>query len=422
MKIEVKQLEKLVRELEVELPREQVSSEMDKQFASLQKNVTLKGFRKGKAPLTMIRGLYGDEVKAAVADELIKSTFQQAMKDNSLRPASQPTVTDLKFHDDGRLSYRAKLEVLPEVEQVDYDGLEVAEYPVEAKDDEVDEIVQLYRRRYSEVRPLERAIEAPDTVTIDLKKVEDPKLVLQETEFSDQVIDLANEQAMPEFKDALVGLKKGDETDIEITYPEDYSDRRLAGAYIKYHVTVKSVGERILPEFDDALAKRTGDAETALELKMKIRTQLEQRAREDERRRQRQEVILKLCEKNAVDVPEALMDDYLDAAVKDYRENYPEVEEKTVREGYRERAVTSIRWNLLLKRLAEQESIEVSKDDTENWINGFARSNNLTPEQAKQALNRSGRVENVRDHILEEKALDFLMSKARLVSKQKVEE
>lgn len=415
MKIEVKTKEGLERELNVQIPAETVKSEMDKKLTELRKTVTLKGFRKGKAPMEMIRAHYSDQVKGDVIDELFRQSLMTAVEENKLRIAGRPTVTDLDLGDDGSMAYTANLEVFPEVERVGFEGIELPRIDIAVEDKEVDDIVEAYRKQFSESRVVERAAADGDVILADLVKTADPKNALEVDKFPDSKIDLGNPATIKEFKEQLPGLKAGDEKEIVVVYDEDYSDEHFAGAHITYKVVVKEVTERILPEFDDALAKRTGMAETALELKLKVRQRLLEEKESSQKRGQKRVLVDQVCAKNQVPIPEGVVAEYLDNMVKDFKERGEDHDEKEIRERFRPIGVKSMRWDLLWRKLVEQEKIEVLPEDTEKWITGFAAYNGVTPEQATESLRKAGKIAELRDSILEDKELDFLMGKVTFV-------
>jgi trigger factor len=416
LKIDLKEKEGLVREVTIEVPADTVKSEIDKQLAEVRRKVTLKGFRKGKAPMDRIKSLYGNEAMATAADELIKNTYPEAIKEKVIRAAAPPMVTDLKFNDDGSMLYTARVEVMPEIDKVEYNGLELVRTEFEVEDREVDEVVHYYRMRFSDVRKVEREAQDKDVVTVDLKKLYDPKLIMKDDSFNDMDIDLGRETTIREFREQIPGMKAGDEKEIEVQYAEDYPDEHFAGATIKYLVKVKEVKERVLPEFDDALAKQSGQGETALELKLKIRDDIKREKENQQRKQHKNEIIRQLCRKNEIPIPEVWVEDYLKGVAEDYKKHYPHSDEKKVRESYRETGIDAMRWNLLMYQLSKQENIEVLPSDTENWIKGFAESNGVTVEQAREHLNRSGKTDQIKEAILEDKVLTFLIDKAEMLN------
>jgi trigger factor len=412
VKVEVKQGEGLKREISIELPAERVQTAIEQKFAEVQQSVTLKGFRKGHAPMNMVKSMYADEVKADVIDDLIKVSYPEALKEKTLNVASRPTLTNLNFTDDGGLVFTATVEVFPEVEKVLYDGFEVPNPEVEVKDEEVNDVIEYLRKRLATVRVVEREARDGDIVTCDLKKLLDPKLALQTDDFPNSEVDLGNKLTVKEFKENIPGMKAGDQKEIDVVYPDDYSDKVFAGAQIKYLCTVKLVKEQIMPEVDDAFAKSTGSGETVLELRIKVREDLKRQHTDMLHQNQKRELIRQVCEKNPIPIPEGMVEEYLKDVVEDFKKNYENVDEADVRATYHQVGVDSMRWDILWHKLAEQENVEVLPQDTENWLNGFAARNNITVDQAREMLNKSGRVSNLRDSLLEEKVLEFLLGKA----------
>ena len=416
MKVEVKEIKELVRELSIEIPADTVNGELEKAFTDMRQKATIKGFRKGKAPMNLIKARYGDDIKVDVADQLIRSSYPKAIEEKQLKVASRPTLTDFNFDDDGTFRYIATVEVMPHINTVDFDNLQITTYDIQIRDEDVDALTQTIRRMFADYRTVDREVRDDDLVVVDLKKVHDPALALKTDLMTDVEIDLARAFTLKEFKEQLPGMKVGDEKEIEVVYDDNYPDSSFAGACIRYNCKVKSVKEQILPEFNDAFAKRTGKAETALELRMKLREDLERQQTDELRKVHKGQVIRQMCEKTPIQIPESMVNEYLDAIVEEEKERDPDVDENWIRSDAREVAVNTLRWNMLYHYLAEQEKIEVSPSETEQVIKGLADDYNMTLEQAMQALKQSGKIASISDTLLEEKVLDFLVSKAKVVS------
>ena len=418
MKVEVTEVEELVRDLSVEIEPDIVNEKIDTKLNEVRRQAELKGFRKGKAPMDVIRTKFGNEIKADVVDDLIKSTYTEAVREKELRPASNPEIRDLDLTDEGTLKYTARIEVLPKVEKVDFEGLEITGVDLEVTDEEMDRAEQQIRKAYAEQRPVEREVRENDIVVADLKKIYDPSKTVEEDEFPEAYIDLANPVTVREFREQLPGLKKGDTKKVEVKYEDDYPDAQFAGAEIHYEVTVKDVREELLPEVDDALAKSTGQAETALELKMLIREDLKKQKEQELRRLQKNEIVGQLCDKNPVPMPNGLVNEYLDAMVEDVKSKDPDVDEAQFRSQYHGVATRTLQWNMLYGHIAQQENIQVTREDTDKVIKRFAENYRLTEQQAAEALQKSGKVGSIRETLIEEKVLDLLIGRAKVVKKE----
>jgi trigger factor len=415
VKAELKNLDGLKRELTISVEADTVNQKMNSALQEVRKKAKIDGFRPGKTPMSIIESNYGDQVRADVIEELIKETYPKAVQEHDLKVASYPSVQDLNFSDDGTLTYVAQVEVMPEIESINSDGLTVEKTTVEVKDDEVDAYTEHIRRQFAEERPLTRAIEENDLVTADLKKIKDPKMAMEREEFPGSVIDLSSGATLPGFKEQLRGKNVGDVAEVTISYPEDYPEQSFAGAEITYEVTVKEIKERIMPEMNDSLAKMTGQAETLLELRQKLREDLTRQKEDQNNRAVRSQIITQMNEKNEITIPEGMINNYLDQVVEDQKRQNENLDEEEIRTSFRPIGDSNMRWNMIYHKLAETESIQVSTEDTENLIKRFADNYQMTVEQAKQALSQSGRIADMRESILEEKVLDWLVAKSKVV-------
>ncbi len=347
MKVEVNEVEALVHHVSVVVEADQVNPAIEQKLATKRSETEIKGFRKGKAPMDQIRKNFEDEIKAQVADEFIKETIFQAIQEKGLKIAIAPTLTEANFTDDGSLAYTARVEVFPEISSIVFDGLEVLGADTEATDDDVSQMSKSLQNAYAEFRTLDREVQAGDTIVADLKKLKDPKLAIAQDSFPNSEFDLSSENTLPEFRDQLPGMKVGETREVTIKYADDYPDKKFAGAEITYGITLNEVRERILPEFDDALAKKTGQAETALELRLKMREEIKRQKDEEVKKMQRNQIIEQICEKNAISLPPGLIEQYLTAMVEDVKKQNPDAKEEEIRKSYKTIAESTLRWNLL---------------------------------------------------------------------------
>ncbi|MBU0985334.1 MAG: trigger factor [candidate division Zixibacteria bacterium] len=419
MKVELKEGEGLKRELTIEIAAEQVNGEIERQLEEKRREAALKGFRKGKAPMNMIREIYGDAVKIDVVDKVINDSLPEAVREKELKIASRPEVSNLDFTDDGGLKYTATLEVFPEIGEITRDGLELTVEEIDVSDEEVDELVEAKRRETAEVAVVDRPAGPTDIVVADLTKLSDSKGALESDKFPNSHIDLGNNLTVKEFKEVLPGVKPGDVREVTVQYVENYSDPRFAGTEIVYSCDIKSINEWKMPEFNDAFAKNTGVAETALEYRLKLREHIKVQKEEMQRRIHKREVVRQLTEKNPIPIPEGMLEDYLNAVIEDNKKQGQEFDEKELREKYRPMGIDIMRWDMIWHTIAETERIEVLPDDTETWINGLAAQNNMTLDQARDALNKSGKIGELRESIREGKVFEMLIASANKVPAKK---
>ena len=411
MNIEVVEKEGLKRELNIELPAEVVNEEYEKVYNEYRKKAKIKGFRPGKIPATVVRNRFKQEATADVVDNLINKYFPEALEEKKLEPIGKPVLSKVDIGEGKPLTFTIGFEILPEIESVKYDAMVIDEPVIDVPDSEIDKVLDQMRKGNAEIRSLERPAGEHDIVIGDLEIIEGD-LEADTKAMQNQEIDLDNEYTVKEFREGLIGASRDETREIKISYPDDYSDQNFAGKSLTYKVLVKEIKERILPQLNDDFAKLIGQGETLLELRLAIRKHIEQEKKSEAARGAKKSIIDQMVEKNPIEVPESMVESYLNGVIEDYQKNEEKFDEKELREKYRPVGINSVRWYLLFHRLAVQEKIEVSAQDTENWIKMFAANYRMEVPQANELLAKTGKASEIKDGLLEEKIVDFLMSKA----------
>jgi len=413
LQVDVVEKEGLKRELTIEIPADVVDEAYKKFYDDYRKKADIKGFRPGKVPMNIIKSKYKSEVTADLVDDLINTYFIQAIRERKLEPIGKPVISKVDVDEGKPLMFTVGIEVMPDIDSVAYDDLKIEEPEIQVPDEMVGNVVERLRKNNADLRAVDRPAGEDDVVICDLE-VTEGDLDAAEEPLSNQEIDLGHEYTVREFREGLVGVKRDETRNISIVYPDDYPDEKFAGKSITYKAQAKEVKERVLPVVDDAFAKQTGGGETVLELRMNIRKRIEEDMRTDVKRADKKQLLDQLVEKNPIQVPESMVESYLNSLVKEAQENEKDVDEKEIREKFRPLAQHAVKWYLLYHRLAAQEKIEVAPADIENWTQQFADNYHMDTARAKDMLAKSGRAEEIKDGILEEKVVDFLMSKAEV--------
>lgn len=415
MKSEIKSSNGLVREIEIEVPADMVDKAFSEHYKKYQKEAKIKGFRPGKVPKNVIKSKFYDLIRSDVLQNLIEKSYPQAIREHKLNVASPPDFPNLDIEEGGPFKYTAKIEVMPVIDKVDLDGIILPKDDIEVRDAEINAVVDHLRKKNAEIRPVERAAGKEDIIILDLDVVDDPDKSVEAEKFENIELDLSSEMTVKEFQEVLVGIKAGEEREVPVNYPDDFSNKTLAGKAVKYLCKVKEVKEKVLPEADDAFAKANGASETILEMRLKIREDLKTQKEMDHKQWEKQELRRQVVQKNNIDVPEAMVGKYLESVMEDMKKRNEPFDPKGVLQQYRPMAEETIKWSLLMDKLAELEKIEVLPSDTENWIKSFARNYKMEIDKAKQMLAQSGKLQEIRDNILEEKVLELVHAKAEYV-------
>ncbi len=413
MKVNVTEEKAWKRVLEIEIPVEKVKGEFDTVYLEYQKKARVPGFRPGKAPLELIKKRYKDEVTKDVLENLLPEAYQEAVKQTSLIPLTLPLLKDIEYQEGLPLKFKAHIEIRPEIEPKDYQGLQLKRKIIEIKEAHVHNTLNYLQDKNAELHSVEREAKDGDFLVVDLEEIAEGEAKAKK-KAENQTIWLKKENLLTEFYRGFSGAKAGEEKEIEAIYPQDYFEKNLAGKVIKYKAKVKEVKEKILPEINDDFAKSLGEYKSLEELKSKIKEDLKIKAKQDEEKDLANQVIKQVVENNSFEVPESLLDLYLDSVVEDLRKTYKKVDEEKIREQYRELGLARIRWEFIRQEIAKKEKIEATKEEIDKWVENFAKANSLELKQAKEFIAQNKKIEDIKDSILEDKVIGLIINSSKV--------
>jgi trigger factor len=406
------------REIQVEIPAEEVARETLTLIQKYQKLARLPGFRRGHVPPSIIRQRFGKDINNDVVDALIPKYFRQETGKLGLMPVSQPQVTDLHMHEGEPLRFKASFEVMPEVKVEGYKELRADKPAIAVTEEEVEESLNGLRERHAAFTAVEgRALADGDFAQVSLDgqpKDGDAKPV----HMDEVLVEIAGKNTMPEFTTNLRGASAGEEKTFEVNYPADFSDKRLAGRTFTYTVKVQSIKQKSLPELNDEFAKELGEFASLEEVRKRIREGMEAERKHDAERESKDKLVAELVKRNDFDVPEALVERQIDlqlerglralAAQGMKAEDLKKMDLQRLRAGQRERALEEVKASLLLEKVAEEEKIEVSDEEIGHEVDALAKQSKQSVEVIQARLTRDGALDRIRARIRAEKTLDFL--------------
>jgi trigger factor len=398
------------RTLEIEVPKETVDEEFASVYKKFQDLSKIPGFRKGKAPMHMVKLRFREKIEEEVLETLVPKAYKDAVKETNLSPICLPVVKDIEFEEGTPLRFKAEFEVQPEVEAKDYLGLEVVKRLKEITAEDVEKSLNYLREDFAVLNPVEREAKLEDYLIIDIIKIENGK----EEKAENQQIFLDPHNIIHEFREALVNAKAGDKKEFEVDYPPTFHNKKLAGKKVRYIITVREVKEKVLPPVDDNFAKTVGKYNTIAELKDKIREGLVKKDLKDALTEVKNDLINEVIKHNQFEVPETLLNFYLDSVIEDLKKKYKKVDEQKIREQYKNVAIAEIRWDFLLHQIAEKENIEVTQEDLDDWVKDNERIMKAQGVEAKELVKIPSNVKRIKEEILEKKTLNFLLKNAKV--------
>jgi trigger factor len=406
------------REVSVEIPADVVAGETESFVRKYQKLARLPGFRKGKTPATIIKQRFGGDLKSEVLESLVPKYLREAIAKQKLEPISQPAITDLKMEEGKPWSFKAAFEIMPEIKLGDYSDVTPEKKDASVTDKEVQEALEHLREQQASFDPVEdRAVEEKDYAQVSF--VGTPKGEGQPVNVDDIMVEIGGINTVAEFSDNLRGAKAGDLREFDVTYPEDFQDKRLSGKTVHYAVTIKSIKKKALPELNDDFAKGVGNEFTSLDdLRTRIRSNMEGERKHSVEHEGKEKMVEELVKRNDFPVPESLIERQIDtrlerglralAAQGMRTEDMRKMDMPRLRAGQREGAIREVKASLILEKVAEKEKIEVSDEEVQKEIDALAAQTQQTPAEIRARLTRDGALERIKDRMRNEKALDLL--------------
>ncbi|MEK6599723.1 MAG: trigger factor [Deltaproteobacteria bacterium] len=431
MKVTIEDLSPVKKKIMVELPSEDVDREFDAAYKELNEGASVDGFRKGKAPKTVLESRYKENVIRDVSKKLIEGSYQKAIEEKKLSIISQPEVDIISSIEEGQpFSYTMDIEVKPLVSVEGYIGIKLKGEKITISDDEIEKGLELLIESSAYVKEVERPAQDRDLVIMGFEGFYSDGKPIESAKASDYPVVIGTHALSPAIEDALKGMKKGDEKEIKMPLPEGFKHEKVAGKEVVFKIKVKGVKERILPTIDDEFAKDL-KFDNIAQLKDKVKEGLTREKEAAEKERLRKEAIDKLIEQSKFDAPPSLVANYLQLFVSREMERIgkgnlsPEelAEMETNPERLKERyaivADARVRGEMILEAIARQENITVSENEINSRIKAMADQRHKSFDEFKKQLEEHKGEDMVSVGMLEEKVFDFIMAKADITVETK---
>jgi trigger factor len=402
------------RELEVEVSAERIESELTRKFREYQQRLEVPGFRKGKVPLKIIKGRYGESIRQEVIADLLPTFLEEAASQAGLVPAAPPRISKLE-HEPGRtLTFTAVLDIWPEVQIESYEGLEITRMIHEVTAEEIDEQLKGLQNRHATERSSDKPLAIGDVLIADLQRLDDSGLPLIGEKFEERRFVIGQDDApSPEFESALVGIRAGEEREVRFTYRSDLPNAQRAGTPDHFMVKAREVRQRTLPEVDDEFAKDLGEQFQSLDdLRQHLSRNLGQRWEYLSQQRLRGELVEQLIRKNPFELPGSIVENFLESMHREQdrdRRSAPDPDHDHSEEE-RRAAERQLRRYLLLQGVRQRAAIAVSDEEFEPFLAQRAREIGVEPE----ALKRSPQVRELRRELEDEKTFALLLERAKI--------
>jgi trigger factor len=410
------------RELDLEIPADEVSKAMERVAKEFAKVARVPGFRPGKAPITLIRRRFADDIKGEVLQSLVPERVEKAVTEQKLTPVSQPKVEQLDFNDGQPLKFRAVFEVLPEFELGNYKDLQLEMPAMDVVDEDVTKTLEDMRERAAAFAPAEgRAVQDGDFV--QLKLTGTPEGEGEPLQADSVLCHIGAEETMAPFNENLRGVNIGDHKDFDVPYPADYPDAKLAGKTYHYSVDVLGIKTKKLPELNDEFAKDVSDATTLDELKKKIREGLEHQRDHKQKDLLHEKVLGEIVKLHDFPVPQSLVEHQMDVRLERVVRSLAQqgvdpravnIDWVSLRKRNEDRAKDDVKAELIVDRIATAENIDVTEEEVGHELQHLAGHSNESAEAIRARLTKQGTLDRIKAKLRSDKTLDWLAQNARV--------
>jgi len=421
MKTNIDAVSGIEKKITVEIPSEDVSRRIAEQYSEIRREVPLKGFRKGKAPLDMVKRLFKESVESDLAERLVKESLSDVVKEKDIKILSMGEVDAGKAIEGNDFRYTVTVEVVPEVEAKDYKGIPVVKEKPKVTDEDVAAAVERLRTPYARFQPEEgRKAERGDLAEFSFKATSG-----DETVDENEKVTIVLSNGIPfgqEFEEKMMGVGAGDERTFEVAFPATHPVPKYAGKSVHFEVKVGTVRERKLPELDDAFAKQFG-AESVEDLRKRMRERLESEAEGKIRQTVDEELRKKLNERNPFDVPPTLVQrqtlamiqntiEHMESSGVDLKKTKLNFDEMSDRLKFS--AERSVRVGLIIDAIARQENLDVPYPEIEAEMKRMAQLEGTDYEKVRESYSSEEKMDSLRDRLLERKVMNFLLENAEV--------
>lgn len=427
------------KEIRIEVSPDEVRQVYDSVSKKYANQAQVPGFRKGLAPLDVIRMRFKDEIKNDVIQELLPPKVTEAIEQHEIQPLAEPHLhledaENLKVNGSQPIVLNVQIQVMPEIPNPEFEGLEANRRVRPINDDEIENIIEERRSQDSTLIPVEdRKSQEGDMVIVDLVGTFVGEEEAEPIKVDDLEVQLGDELIEKSFTENLIGVEEDEEKEFTVEYPQEFSSPALAGRTVNYNAKVKSVGNVELPEINDEWIKSLDEGFESLDdLRAKLREDLEAVSKADADSRVRNDLIARLIEKHEFEVPGALIESQAQNLLNNFAQDLAQrgvdlskVDQSFIETTYNQmkgQAERDVRGAMLLEKIAEADKIEISKDEVKEEIEKMADYYRTSVEEFRKSLDQQGGDAMIENNLRTRKAVEALVEKAKVTDSEWIDE
>lgn len=429
--VKVEDVSPVEKKLSFEIPWSEVKTELDRSYRTIGKKANIKGFRAGKIPRHILEKYFKEESEQETVMNLLNRYYFEALKEKDLRPAGEPSIDQKGIAPEENFVFTATVEVEPDIDPVDYEGLDVEKEDWQMTDEELESGLKQLQLMHSTLEAVEedRGVEKDDFAVLRFEGKVDG-VAKKELSAEHHMVQVGSGALIPGFEDQLLGMKKNETRQVNVTFPEDYANKDLAAKEALFEVELKDIRQRKLPELNEEFVKNFEKYQNLDELRDDLRKSIVERNTTRVREDMRREIVNRLIEKNDVPVPNVYVERekrfiMTDAVEKMTGGGVPREQAigvvSNLHEEYGKQALRMVKATLVLRKVAEKEGIRVEDGDVEAKLRDLSERYGRDYESVRASFEKNENLmTRLADELHEQKTIDFLEGKAniRLVKKE----
>jgi len=418
MQVSIETLTGLERRMTIEVPAEEVESQVRSRLQEAAKTFNMKGFRKGKVPVKVIKNRFGEGVRQEVVGEVISQSWVEAVTKENVKPAGQPSIEPKNLEEGQNLEFIATFEVYPEIELKDFSAVTIEKKQAEILDTDIDKMIKTLREQRKTYKEVDRKSQEGDQVNVDFVGTLDGEK-FDGGEAKGTNLILGSKRMIPGFEEGLVGVSSGDNLTLPLTFPEDYQNKELAGKKVEFAITVNNVSEPTLPELDDEFFASFDVAEGGLEaFRTEVRANMTRELKNANRNNIKNQVIEGLLEIHEVDAPKALVANEINGLRQQAMQQFgggKNIDPSMLPDDlFAEQAKRRVILSLVMSEIVSKNDLKPDADTVRGLIEEMAESYEKPEDVIKWYYSDKEQLANIEAMALEDAVIDMVIDKAKV--------
>lgn len=421
MQVSVETTSSIERQLTIGVPADEIEREVEQRLQQAAKTVRINGFRPGKVPAKVVKKRYGASVRQEVLGEVMRNAYVEAITKEEIAPVGYPKFEPKTVEEGKDLEFIAIIEVYPEIEAVELDGVKLEKPEAEIKDKDVKNMIDTLRRQHGTPKSVKRKCKKKDVLTIDFKGFIDGE-AFEGGSAEGHKLALGSGSMIPGFEEGLIGAKAGESVELNVTFPEDYGNAELAGKEAKFEVDVKEVEDTVLPDMDAEFFSKYGvSVETEEEFVVEVTKNMERELKQAISNNLKQQIVTQVTEQNEIDVPNGMVEEEINKMKQEALQQFGGGQQMDLsqlpNELFQDQAQTRVKTGLLFAALIKLNDIKADEEKVNAKIEEIAATYE-TPDEVREWYGKPENRAQVEAVVAEDGVVDFVLDQVKVKKKK----